>query len=506
MMNKICYPFSLCILLFLTHTIQAQEMFTNPVLGGDHPDPTVVRVGEDYYMTHSSFDYLPGLIIQHSRDLVNWEPIGPALTDSLGSVWAPDICMFKGRYYVYFTVSRGNDDFHNYVVFADSPYGPWSKPVDLHIGGWIDPCHVYDEASGKRWLFLSGGHRIRLTDDGLSTIGNLEKVYAGWQIPSEWIVEGFALEGPKIKKIGDYYYYLNAEGGTAGPATTHMVVVARSKSIDGPWDNSPSNPLVHTYSSSEKWWSKGHGSLIDTADGKWWIVYHAYDKERINQGRQTLLEPVQLTADGWLDAPTAAAIDGPIVIPVAKQSQQYVFSEQLANFRIGMEWKGLLDFRSSRFHVAGNSIAIQAQGKGIADASPLLFVAPDRNYEISARLSLEGASEAGLILYYNSNFFAGIGCSEQENVCWRRGERRSKGQHHLGSEFWLKLRFEDNCITGYLSKDGVQWSLQKWGIEVSGYNHNTLSGFLSLLPGIYCSGSGMVTVSNFAYKPIYQDK
>ena len=148
--------------------------YVNPILGGDYPDPTIVRDGEDYYMTHSAFNYVPGLTIFHSRDLVHWSPVGYALREYLGSVWAPDICRHNGKYYIYFTVSQGNDDFSNHVVCADSPEGPWSKPVDLHVDRWIDPCHTVDEQTGQRWLFLSGGHRIRLTDDGLATVGEME--------------------------------------------------------------------------------------------------------------------------------------------------------------------------------------------------------------------------------------------------------------------------------------------------------------------------------------------
>lgn len=108
------------------------------------------------------------------------------------------------------------------------------------------------------------------------------------------------LEGPKLLHKDGYYYMVSAEGGTAGPATSHMVVVARSKSVFGPWENSPYNPLVHTYSASDPWWSKGHGTLIDDAEGNWWVVYHAYAQGYHTLGRQTLIDPVEWTADGWV--------------------------------------------------------------------------------------------------------------------------------------------------------------------------------------------------------------
>ena len=478
----------------------AEQVFTNPILGGDHPDPTIVRDGNDYYMTHSSFEYLPGLTVYHSKDLVNWEPISYALRKNLGSVWAPDICKHDGKYYIYFTVSKGNDDFYNYVVTSKTPYGPWSDPVDLKVGNWIDPCHVYDEEKHTRWLFLSGGHRIRLSDDGLSTVGKLEKVYDGWAIPRDWTVEGKALEGPKLKKIGDYYYFLNAQGGTAGPATTHMAIVARSKSVDGPWENSPINPLIHTYSNAEKWWSKGHASLIDTPDGKWWAVYHAYDKNRLNQGRQTLLEPIEITSDGWLKAPTGINVDNPLPLPVKGSVSLDDFTNRLSSFCIGKEWRGLLDFETSRFKVKNNVVKIKAQGDNPASSSPLLFVAPDRNYEMSACFEIEGDVEAGLLFYYNKNAFAGLGCGKDQVNCWRRGQRRGKGSNRMGKKFWLKLRFEDQTVTGYTSKNGNEWTKMQWGMEVSGYNHNTLSGFLSLLSGIYCYGNGKTKVSCFQYQ------
>ena len=101
------------------------------------------------------------------------------------------------------------------------------------------------------------------------------------------------LESPKLNEHNGYYYLTSAQGGTAGPATSHMVVSARSKSVTGPWENSPYNPIVHTYSVTDSWWSKGHGTLIDDVNGNWWIVYHAYANDYHTLGRSTLIEPVE---------------------------------------------------------------------------------------------------------------------------------------------------------------------------------------------------------------------
>lgn len=475
--------------------------YRNPILGGDHPDPTVIRDGHDYYMTHSSFNYLPGLTVFHSRDLVHWEPVCAVLKTYLGAVWAPDMCKHGRKYYIYFTVSRGNDDFSNYVVCADSPLGPWSEPVDLKVGRWIDPCHAVDESNGQRWLFFSGGHRIRLSADGLSVEGKLEKVYDGWPIPRDWTVEGMALEGPKMKKIGRYYYLLNAEGGTAGPPTTHMAVVARSRSLDGPWENSPLNPLVHTYDSRERWWSKGHASLIDTPDGKWWIVYHAYEKDFLTLGRQTLLEPVELTTDGWLKAPLGGKVEDEIPCPLPAWGT-YDFGERLKEFRVGLEWKFYKHYRPGRFRSAPGTLVLEARGSNPSESSPMMFATGAHDYEMSARIVCDSGAVAGLILYYNDLFYVGTGCDVRGRYRWRRGRFRGRTGPVKPDGIWLKIRNEGHVVTGYYSYDGRQWTKEQWGMEISGYHHNTLDDFQSVLPGLFVYGKGKAVFTDFQYKEL----
>lgn len=190
-----CFPATVHDNVLAVNGSKRENVFLNPIMGGDYPDPTIVRDGEDYYMTHSAFNYVPGLTVFHSRDLVNWKPVGYALTEYLGSVWAPDISCHDGRYYIYFTVSAGNDNFSNYVVYADRPEGPWSKPVDLHIGGWIDPCHAVDESTGERWLFMSG---LRCEDNIVSGYYSSDG--------KTWKKESFGMEmsGYNHNTLGDF--------------------------------------------------------------------------------------------------------------------------------------------------------------------------------------------------------------------------------------------------------------------------------------------------------------
>ncbi len=493
----ILYSFSLSAQLKSTARSRCGDLgnntFMNPILSGDYPDPTIMRDGKDYYMTHSAFDYLPGLTVFHSTDLVNWEPVSYVYTSYLGSGWAPDICKYDGKYYVYFTVA----DKGNFVVYADSPKGPWSSPIDLNIN-WIDPCHVTDE-TGQRWLFLSGGHRIKLSIDGLSVVGKLEKIYDGWKYPGHWETEGQALEGPKLKKIGAYYYMLSAQGGTAGPPTSHMVVVARSRSVNGPWENAPNNPLIHTYSRTERWWSKGHGSLIDAPDGKWWIVYHAYENGFPGLGRQTLLEPVELTGDGWLKASTGKGIEKPLRKPVTSRK----VIDRLAHlneFRIGMDWRFYRKFDSSRFCVNDRVLTLKAQGKTPHESAPLLFVAGAHNYEFSVRIDKDSNAVAGLVLFYNADFYVGTGFDSKQIFSWRKGDIKGRHEQKGKNKLWLKIRNNNQIVTGFYSYDGMDWKQEPWSRDISGYHHNVLYDFISILPGLFAYGEGTVQFTEFQFK------
>lgn len=477
--------------------------YLNPIFPGDHPDPSVLKDGSDYYMVHSSFESYPGLMIWHSRDLVNWEPVGPALTKNVGSVWAPDIVKHKGRYYIYFP-GKMPDYSSNYVVWADNIRGPWSAPIDLKTA-YIDPGHAVGE-DGKRYLFFSGGTMAPLSDDGLSLLAQPRKVYSPWRYPDEWIVEGFAPEGPKILKHGSYYYMILAEGGTAGPATSHMVVMARSKSILGPWENSPYNPVIRTQSAAERWWSRGHATAIEGPDGKWYVVYHAYENGFYTLGRQTLLEPVAWTADGWLKA-TGADVSKPMAKPTGGQAVQHgmAFSDDFSQNKMGVQWSFYNgDAKDvSRYRYENGALVVKAKGGSPADCSPLSFVAGDQAYQIEVEVEIDPGATAGLLLFYNRRLYAGFGLSDKALVRSRYGLDQSFGKPDgLGRVMHIRLVNDRNIVSIYYSPDGKTW--QRWDtrMDVSGYHHNTMGDFLSLRPALYAAGTGEVRFRNFTYRAL----
>ena len=478
--------------------------FLNPIFSGDRPDPTILRDGEDYYVTFSSFDAYPGIVIWHSRDLVNWRPVTAALRTPIGSVWAPDLVKHRGRFYVYIPARFPNKR-SIYVIHAERIEGPWSEPVDLNLPAHIDPGHAVAE-DGSRWLFLSGGDRVRLAPDGLATVDEVEHVYDPWRYPDEWVVETFAPEGPKIVRRGGFYYLTTAVGGTAGPPTGHMVIMARSHSLDGPWENHPRNPLIRTQSEREKWWSRGHATLVEGPHRRWYMIYHGYENGYWTLGRQTLLEPVEWGSDGW-PRPLGGDLSRPLLKPLDLPNQAHgaPLSDDFAAARFGTQWSfydpGANE--TARARLGDRTLHLRAKGTTPADSSPLTCLAGDQSYRIECDVEIDDGAEAGMLLFYNRRLYAGLGINGRRFVMHRYGLSGPRGPAIEARKLRLRLTNDRNILTMHSSQDeGRTWQKFDVQMEVSGYHHNVAYDFLSLRPALYASGAGEARFSNFIYQAL----
>ncbi|WNS46505.1 glycoside hydrolase family 43 protein [Paenibacillus sp. MMS20-IR301] len=285
--------------------------FNNPVLPGFYPDPSAIRVGEDYYLVTSSFEFFPGVPIFHSRDLVNWRQLGHVLDrpsqlnldqiiPSMG-IWAPTIRYHEGLFYMITTYVDNNKDQHNFYVTATDPAGDWSDPVWLEDAPGIDSSLFFDE-DGKVYYT---GNRVppegqdypKHMDIWLQEIDLTQGKLVGEKI-SIWqgaLKVGHAQEGPHIYKIGGWYYVLIAEGGTGH---THAITIARSRNVAGPYEGNKANPiLTHRHLGRDyPVVNVGHGELVETQHGDWWMFCLAsrtcggYYR---NLGRETFLTPVK---------------------------------------------------------------------------------------------------------------------------------------------------------------------------------------------------------------------
>lgn len=480
--------------------------YLNPIIAGDHPDPTILKDGDDYYMTFSSFYSYPGLVIWHSTDLVNWTPIGAALRKELGTIWAVDLCKHGDRYFIYLPANPDDKGWSIYAIWADDIRGPWSEPIDLKISDCIDPGHVVGE-DGKRYLFVNGIRKIRLTDDGLATDGVLEHAYSPWRYPDDWIVENFAPEGPKLLRHGGWFYLITAVGGTAGPPTGHMVIAARSRSVHGPWEHCPHNPLVRTLSASEPWWSRGHASLVEGPAGDWWMVYHAYENGFRTLGRQTLLEPIEWTADGWFRA-KGGDLSNPIRKPAKGKPSPagFALSDDFSTDRFGIQWAfhDPNPDEMKRVERTGHALKLAAAGTSPADSSPLALMVPDRAYQAEVTLELEGNAEGGLLLFYNHKAYVGVGFTRDTVKTFQYAEEHPWARVALQNRrVRVRLTNDEHIVTyEYSHDDGRTWRLHPTRMEVSGLHHNVFGGFLSLKVGIYSARSGAIVLSDFRYRAI----
>src|SRR5690625_3194627 len=282
--------------------------YTNPVISGFHPDPSVCRVDDDYYLVTSSFDYFPGIPIFHSKDLVNWKQIGHVLTREsqlpltrvrkipvAQGIYAPTIRYHNGRFYV---ITTNITTMQNFYVWAEQPEGPWSEPINIE--GWMgfDPS-LYFDADGK--VYLTGGGLPVMEPEG---IYQAEIDIESGKLLSErqliWKGAFSSPEGPHLYRINDWYYLLIAEGGTE---YGHMVTIARSRSPYGPFESNPNNPILSNRSSNKPIQATGHADLVQDKDGSWWAVFLGIrpipGTKLHHLGRETNLAAVIWTDEGW---------------------------------------------------------------------------------------------------------------------------------------------------------------------------------------------------------------
>lgn len=486
-------------------------LFRNPILAGDYPDPTILKDGEHWYMTHSSFDAAPGLLIWKSGDLVNWSPVGPALEKPLGAVFACDLTKHDGRYYIYIPFmaapwSKGLKSWANiYVIHADSIAGPWSAPIDLGISEYIDPGHVVGE-DGHRYLFLSGVSRVRLTADGLATAGPIERVYDGWRYPADWVTEAYALEGPKLCRHNGWFYLISAVGGTAGPPTSHMVIAARSRSINGPWVNAPNNPIVRTANSSDAWWARGHATAIEGPSGRWYLVYHGYENGLRTLGRQTLLEPMEWGSDDWPRA-LGGDLSQPLHMPSDRPGGPHGIarSDDFSVGSLGRRWTfhAALPGEATRASFGERGLYLTCKGGTPADSSPLTQTVGDARYEISVGVEIESGAQGGLLLFYNDRLFLGMSIDGSRMSTWRGGNLSFwQEPAPARSALFLRIVNQVNIVTFYYGEDGRTWTRHGLRSETAGYNSNTADDLSSLRPALFATGSGRVRFHDFQFRAL----
>ncbi len=419
---------ALPLLLVTSCSGQQAQSFHNPIIPGCFPDPSICRVGDDYYTVHSSFEYFPGVPIFHSKDLVHWRQIGYCLTRNSqlnldkvrasGGIYAPTIRYHNGTFYMITTcVDCGG----NFYVTAKDPAGPWSEPVWLDRSG-IDPSLFFDDDGTVYYTRQEAGRHgytaqrtLNLKTGKLE--GPLKKVWDG--------TGGIWPEGPHLYKINRKYYLMISEGGSS---YDHMVTIARSDSPWGPFESNPNNPiLTHRNRPDHPIQALGHADIVETPDG-WWLVCLGTRPQggRFHHiGRETFLAPVTWTKDGWPVVNGNGTLE--LTLP-APELPRHPFKEQPArddfdSDKLALQWNFLRNPYEGDFSLIARPGYLRLNGSAVtmSDKDSPAFVGrrqTDFNCVASTLLEFDPNSEneeAGLVVRAFDSFHCEIGITQRQS-------------------------------------------------------------------------------------------
>lgn len=499
----------------------------NPILPGCHPDPSICRVGETYYLVTSTFEYLPGLPVHRSTDLAHWELIGhaidrPGMLDMSGmasssGLYAPTLRHHDGRFWLVCTLVDQSDPARggNFVITAEDPAGPWSDPVWIDADG-IDPSLFFDD-DGRVWAHGTRPARspqwpeqteiwLREFDPRTMALIGVEHVlWRGAVIGAVWS------EGPHIYRVDGRYYLITAEGGTE---LHHAVSVARADAVTGPYVGSPSNPVLthRNRGRTADIVAVGHADLVQAADSSWWAVLLAmrpYGGLHANLGRETFLVPVAWE-DGWpVFAPGEGRVSDEVEVPFADDEGR---ERSVAIATDDRRWTSVRALPGEVADVVDGEWLLPIRPEGPTDAQPFSFLGvrqqhPDLDFMLRLSGRLASGEEAGLLIRQSERDhlrFALHGGGDPDAVhltvsLLRAGEAVEQGEEVVldrsladGVELTLSARGQ-----GYALFAGAAGSRPLPVATIDGRSLDSFStgGFVGLWIGAYATSAGVVSDS-----------
>jgi alpha-N-arabinofuranosidase len=533
----------------LAGSAQMKKHYSNPILSGFYPDPSICRVDKDYYLVNSTFAYFPGIPVFHSRDLVNWKLLGhvmsrPEQMDLIGfgvsrGIFAPSISWHNGIFYVTCTLVDGKG---NFVATAKNPAGPWSDPVWIPEINGIDPSLYFDD-DGKAYIIynsvapenkqLYNGHRtIRMRSFDIKNlkVSGEEKILVngGTDISRQpiWI------EGPHILKKNRYYYLIAAEGGTG---YDHSVVAFRSKNIDGPFISYAGNPILTQRNldpnRSSPVTSTGHAQLVTTEAGNWQAVFlgcRPYEKDFYNTGRETFLVPVEWKEEWPLLNQGYAEVQYhyPLPLPQQNDAPKNMYS---GNFRIrdkfnqlSGDWIFLRTPHETWYGTEpGKGLSIKLRSETLAGRGNPSYLARRQQHLYclaSAQLQFDPAGEnekAGLAIFQDEDHFYFLCRSLQDKkpvVQLYRSLLNPADSNRMEllammplpekkATTWLRLEASGSSYHFYYSLDGSNWLPLKKDVDARFLSTAIAGGFVGCTIGPYATslGRSSATVAHFSW-------
>lgn len=504
--------FILTVLSSYNSIVWSQNGYKNPIIRGFNPDPSVCRVGDDYYLVTSSFEYFPGLPIYHSKDLINWKQIGHCLTrdsqlplkgvKSSEGLFAPSLRYHDGVFYVICTnVTAGG----NFYCTATDPAGPWSEPIWVKINS-IDPEIFWDE-DGKTFFVTQGDEGIRVTEIDIKTgkVLSPEKLVWGG-------IGGRYPEAPHIYKKDGFYYLLLGEGGTE---YMHSATIGRSKYLHGPYESCPLNPILthaNRLGQANQIQGVGHADLVQAKDGSWWMVFlgfrvtHKWSYYHV-LGRETFLAPVDWPKGGWPQVNGNGTISLNMEVPtlplhpVEKDPVRTDFN----NDKLGFQWQYLRNPVREDYSLTEKKgyLRITASPYTLNDTETMSFIGrrqTEHLFTATTLLNFQSCAEneeAGITLIQNSTHHYDLLIKKVGNqtVVQLRVQIGSINyiaaeQTISGSEVQFRIKGNPNQYTFYYA-DSKNGEFKELGRQDTRYiSTEVAGGFTGVMIGLYASSNG----------------
>ena len=505
------------------------KTFRNPILTGCYPDPSICRVGDDYYLITSTFEYFPGLPIFHSRDLIHWHQIGHVLDRPSqlllegirpsGGLYAPTIRFSQGVFYVINTLVDGKAKSGNFIVTATDPAGPWSEPYWLESAPGADPSLFFDDDAGpdRRGRVWYTGNRMAvhsqyeghtevwLQELDLQTmrlIGEPQVLWDGAVKGAVWA------EASHIYKTQGYYYLLTAEGGTAHH---HAVSVARSKTITGPYEGNRGNPiLTHRHLGLDyPIVGTGHADFVETQSGEWGTVLLAmrpYGGYFYNLGRETFLAPVRWE-DGWpIVSPGTGRVE--LTYP-APNLPEHIWPavparDHFDTATLALPWNFLRTPQDKFWSLSERPgyLRLRLRPQRLSEQTNPSFVGRRQQHiHFAAQTMLEFTPQtehecAGLALIQNNDFYFCLVITGGTKPIVRLIKRAHGAEETLAeqvmdaSRLYLKVEAHQQSYSFYVATEPNKWHSIAEGIDGRILSTPVAGGFVGAYIALYASSNG----------------
>lgn len=518
---KLRTVFIFALFICIQQFLHSQQGYKNPIIPGFNPDPSICRVGHDFYLVTSSFEYFPGLPIYHSKDLVNWQQIGHCLTrdsqlpldkaPASTGLFAPSLRYHDGLFYVICTNVSGRG---NFFCTTTDPTGAWSEPIWVDIKS-IDPDIFWDE-DGKSYFVTQGDAGIRVTEVDLNTGKVLSPEHLVWGG-----IGGRFPEAPHIYKKDGYYYLLLGEGGTE---YAHSATIGRSKNLFGPYENCPLNPILthcNRAGQSNAIQGVGHADLVQAADGSWWMVFlgfrvtHKWSYYHV-LGRETFLAPVDWPEGGWPQVNGNGTVSLEMNVPTLplhpfEKASSYV---DFDTDKLGFEWQYLRNPIQDNYSLTERkgSLRISASPYTLSETEAVSFVSRRQTeHDFTAETSLEFISssdneEAGLTLIQNNThhydlFIVKRGNGHIVQLRVKVGSLSYIAGEEPISEKKVRLKIEGTPYQYTFSfADAKSKNYKELGkLDTRYLSTEVAGGFTGVMIGLYASSNGKPTKAKAYY-------